>query len=112
MLQIGRTFRAQVDDDVDNGTSGAPNQFGLGGRGILEVHAAQRALEAVMGYVALSDDGLEPVCFELILAECTSEEAASVLSFFEVDNERPTQWCLGKDHTIPPYDVSNGNCTA
>ena len=87
VLEIRRTLGAQIDDDVEDRASRAPDELGLGGRRILEVHAPQRSLGLVESDVGLRDDRLQSVIGKLLLAERASEEAAIVLATFDVDDE-------------------------
>src|SRR6266513_2314488 len=45
MLQVSGAFRAKVDDDVDDRTTGAANELALGCGWTLEVHSSQRPLQ-------------------------------------------------------------------
>ena len=44
VLEVGGALRAQIHDDVEDGAPRAAHELGFGGRRILEVHAAKRAL--------------------------------------------------------------------
>ncbi len=87
VLQVGRAFGPQIDDDVEDGAAHAAHELRLRGRRILEMHAADGALAAIVGDVALSDDRLEAMRSELFLAEGASEVAATVLFSIEIDDE-------------------------
>ena len=101
VLQVCRALGSEIDDDVPDRSMCAAHELRLGRRGELEVHSAQRALLRVERRVRLCDHGLETVFFELVLAEGPSEEATLVLPTFELDDERPGQLCLRKDHSVP-----------
>ena len=119
MLQVSGAFRAKVDDDVDDRTTGAANELALGCGWTLEVHSSQRPLLPVGCNVGLCNRRLQPVVGEFLLTEGACEKPPAVLVWSEVDEKRPVQPGFGKDHHASrcrPADRRAGmpmiNCTA
>ncbi len=98
-LQVGGGGGAQVDDDVEHRARDAAHELDLAVRRRLEVHAADGALGAVVGMVALNEPGDEPVVGELTHAEGAGEEAARVLVALHVDDHRVGEARLAELHT-------------
>src|SRR5712671_2886989 len=73
-------MRPQVDDDVPDGTAGAPYDFRLGVRPGLIVQSAQRAAFAAPGNVALGDGAGEALRAEFLLAKATGKEPPLVFN--------------------------------
>src|SRR2546426_5704116 len=61
VVEVGGALGAQVHDDVEDGSPGAPHELGFGCRRKLEVHPAHRALLLVEGDVGLRAERLEPM---------------------------------------------------
>ena len=91
VLQVGRAFRPQVDDDVEDRAPRGAHQLGFGRGRKLEVHPAQRALLVIEGDVGLCDHRLQPVLLELVLTEGAGEKPARILAALDVDDERAFQ---------------------
>jgi hypothetical protein len=104
VLEKSGRLRSKVDDDVEDRTAARSDQLAFRGWWILEVHSAQRALLAIEADVALGDYGLQPVRGELFLAERPREEAAVVVSSFQIDNEGAFELGFCKYHR-PSCDV-------
>ena len=102
VVEVGRAFGAQVDDDVEDRASRAPDELRLGRRRVLEVHAPHGAFTSIEGDVRLGDDRFEPVLLELVLAKRTGEEPAIVLFEIEVDDECALELGLREDHCVTP----------
>jgi hypothetical protein len=66
------------------------------------VHAADRALLYVVGGISLGDERLQPVRFELLLAERASKEAARILLAIEIDNDGALELGFREDHKSTP----------
>ena len=45
-----------------------------------------------------SDEGLQPVRFEFVLAECANKEAAHILLLIEIDDEGAFELGFSEDH--------------
>jgi hypothetical protein len=107
MLQISRTLRAQVDNDVQDGASHASDELGFGCRRVLKVHAADGSRLYVIGEIGLRDDGSQPVRLEFMLAELASEKPSGVLSPLNIDNVSTSQLSFRKYHaSTPPAFIS------
>src|SRR2546426_9742916 len=102
VVEIGGALRPQVYDDVEDGSPGAPHEFGLGRGRELEVHPAHRALLLIESNIGLGDERLEPVLSELSLAEDPGEEAPVVLAAIHVADEGALELRLDADHDMVP----------
>src|SRR5262245_55854542 len=78
MLEVSGALGPQVNDYIKYSAPRTPNEFGLGSRGILEVHSADRTCFPIVRNVGLSNNCLQPMCFELFLAERSSKEASRI----------------------------------
>ena len=76
ILEVGRAFRAQIHDDVENRAACATHQLGLRRWGKLEMHSAQRALLKVVGDICLRDKWLESMGGEFFLAKGAREKTS------------------------------------
>src|SRR3989449_9874674 len=102
VVEIGGALRPQVYDDVEDGSPGAPHEFGLGRGRELEVHPAHRALLLIESNIGLGDERLEPVLSELSLAEDPGKEAPVVLAAIHVEDEGALELRLDEDHDMVP----------
>jgi hypothetical protein len=98
MLQIGRTFRPQVDDDVVDCAARAANHLAFGGRRVLEMHPAHRSAPEVRRDVCLSYKRLQAMRREFSLTEGAREKSARVLAAIEIENERAFQMGFLEQH--------------
>ena len=76
VLEVGRAFRPQIYDDVENRAACAAHQLGFRRWGKLEMHSAQRPLLKVVRDICLRDDRLESLSGEFFLAEGACEKAS------------------------------------
>ena len=76
MLEVGRAFRAQIYDDIENRAARATYQLGLSRWRELKMHSAQRALFKVVGYICLRNKWLEPMSAEFFLAKGACEKTS------------------------------------
>jgi hypothetical protein len=80
-------FKAEVHNNVVDGSRRAPHKFIFATGRSLEVQAAQRAPAPVEGHVALDDTRIESALLEFAAAERAGKEAALVLIGLDIDNE-------------------------
>src|SRR2546430_11223159 len=66
------------------------------------MHPTQRALAIVEGDVGLSDQRLQSVFRELVLAKGPREEPSAVLARLDVDDECASELGFLKDHSFSP----------
>ena|SRR6266508_605258 len=76
ILEVGRAFRAQIYNDVENRAACATHQLRLRCWGELEMHPPQRALLKVVGYICLRDTRLESMGGEFFLAKGACEKTS------------------------------------
>src|SRR5215813_409376 len=97
-MKVRRGLGPEVNNDVEEGTTAAAHNFGLGHWRKLKMHPANRALPFVVGDTGLRDRCLEAVRGKFALTECAGEKPAAVIVTFHVDDERPFESGFGKDH--------------
>ena len=98
VLQVGRAFRTQVHDDIEDGTARGAYEFRLGGRRKLKMHASQRSFLLAESNIGLGDDGLQPMRRKFMLTERAGEKAPRIPAPLDIDHERALELRLGKDH--------------
>ena len=88
-LAAGRRIRAQVDDYVVDGASGAAHQFGFLVGLFLVMHTANRAPLKTERGVELGHVGIQTMLDELFAAPSTREIASVILDPFSAESGRP-----------------------
>src|ERR1700722_4699444 len=98
MVEKSWAFGTKVHDDIEDRTSCAAHQFRLRRGRKLEMHAAHGALYAIESDVGLSDEGLQAMRLELMLAKTPCEESSGIFATLDIDYECTLQLGLSKDH--------------
>src|ERR1700752_1508674 len=104
MLEVGRAFRAKVDNDVNDGAPCTTYCFCLRRWRKLKVHSPKRTFVMIEGYVSLGDRGLQSMRSKFLLAESSCEDPAIVASRLDLNDISTFQCGLGKNHI--PSEVS------
>jgi hypothetical protein len=94
----GRRIRAQVDNNVVDGTSGAADQFGFLVGLCLVVHAANRTPLKTERGVELQHVGIQAMLDELFAAPGTREITPLILHLFQPDQEGSFKCCFDEFH--------------
>src|SRR6266545_5865041 len=86
MLKVSWTFRAQVNDDIEDRAACAADEFRLGCGRILKVHTTQGPFPEVESDIGLRDNRFQSARLELFLAEGTRKKTSGVFSAFQINN--------------------------
>jgi hypothetical protein len=87
MLQIGRAFRAQVDNDIEDRTARAADKLGFRPRAGIGNASRAQCLADVVRDIGLGDDRLEAMGFEFLLAKASRKEATRVISSLQINHK-------------------------
>ncbi|MDT4870009.1 hypothetical protein FQZ97_1050670 [compost metagenome] len=106
-LPVGRRLRANIHDDIVDGTLRASHQLGFGIGRFLVVHAAQCALVFAQGHIGLHHLAHQPMPLELVLAERPGEEAAGITALLQINDVGACQFGFGEDHQTLQKNLSS-----
>jgi hypothetical protein len=95
---VGGRFRPEIDDDVVNGAREAGDEFRLGERCNLIVHAAQGAFFPTIRNITLNDARIQPVLRKFLRAERARKKSSLVFSGLQLDDKCSLKPGLCKDH--------------
>jgi hypothetical protein len=95
-----RRIRSDIDDDIENGASGATYQFNFAVRIALIMHAAQCSHTSRTGNAVLWETGFQPVSSKFIRAEAAGKEAALVACRIQFNQNGIAEVCRVKLQAI------------
>src|SRR5438094_6476183 len=105
MLHKGRRARAKIQDHIVDRAARALNDLRLFVWRQLVMHPAHRALTFVEGDAALGQQRVQPPLLHFPSAPRARKEAALIFQPFDVDEKRPGDPSLAKDHS---YTFTSG----